>query len=168
MSKQRKRGKQAPAPTPATSRLSRSAIAVAIVAVVLVVGGVVAIGAGGLGGSSATPTPVTFAGPPALDVTPQEAAARVAAGAVLLDVREDSEWAAGHVPGATHIPLGQLAARAGELPAEAPIMVICRSGNRSQEGRDILLAAGLTQVASVNGGSKAWRDAGLPYDGEII
>lgn len=101
-------------------------------------------------------------------MSPAEASARVAAGAILLDVREDDEWAAGHVPGATHIPLSQLASRVGELPQDTPTMVMCRSGNRSQEGRDILLAAGLTQVASVNGGSKGWRDAGLPYDGQII
>ena len=166
MSKQQKRGKAAPAP--AQPRFSRNLVIASVVAVVLVVGAVVAVGAGGFGGASATPTPIAYTGAPALDVTPAEAAARVAAGAVLLDVREDSEWAAGHVPGATHIPLGQLASRVGELPADTPVMVICRSGNRSQEGRDILLAAGLTQVASVNGGSKAWRDAGLPFDGEII
>ncbi|MFN8622168.1 MAG: rhodanese-like domain-containing protein [Chloroflexota bacterium] len=156
--------KSAPAP-----RASRTPIVIAAVAVVLVVGGLVAVMAGGiLGGAKATPAPVAYSGAPALTVSPAEASARVADGAVLLDVREDAEWAAGHVPGATHIPLGQLASRVSELPQGTPIMVICRSGNRSAEGRDILLAAGLTQVSSVDGGSKAWRAAGLPFDGEII
>lgn len=142
----------------------------AAVAVVVALGGVAAVGLGipGGNGSKATPTAPTFAGAPAASITSQEAAARWEAGALLLDVREDAEWAAGHVPGATHIPLGQLASRVAELPSDQTILVICRSGNRSQEGRDILAAAGVEPVTSVDGGVKAWRDAGLPYDGEII
>lgn len=156
--------------TPPPSRVSRNVVMVAVVAVIVVLGGVAAAGLGGLGGSgsTATPTAVVVAGAPAASITSQEAAARWEAGALLLDVREDSEWAAGHVPGATHIPLGQLASRVAELPSDQTILVICRSGNRSQEGRDILLAAGVAPVTSVDGGVKAWRDAGLPYDGEII
>ena len=178
MSKQRRRDRSPsstrpaagrPTPAAAPSGRSRNVVIVAAVAIVLVVGGIVAIGAGGiLGRSDPTPAPVAVSGPPALTVSPAEASARVAGGALLLDVREDAEWAAGHVPGATHIPLGTLAARASELPGGTPIMVICRSGNRSQEGRDILLAAGLTEVSSVDGGAKAWRAAGLPFDGAII
>jgi rhodanese-related sulfurtransferase len=84
------------------------------------------------------------------------------AGAFILDVRESDEWVAGHIPGATLIPLGQLTARAGEVPADRDVVVVCRSGNRSAQGRDILRAAGLTQVTSMTGGMKAWTAAGNP------
>ncbi len=83
-------------------------------------------------------------------------------GALVLDVREPEEWADYHIPGATLIPLGQLAARVDEVPRDRPVLVYCRSGNRSQEGRDILLRAGFTQVTSLRGGIKAWAAAGLP------
>jgi rhodanese-related sulfurtransferase len=49
-----------------------------------------------------------------------------------------------------------------ELPRDRPIVVVCRSGNRSQQGRDILLNAGFTQVVSMTGGLNQWRDAGYP------
>ena len=61
----------------------------------------------------------------------QVPAAEVPADAFLLDVREDDEWDAGHVPGAVHIPLGELGARHTELGRDRPLFVICRSGNRS-------------------------------------
>jgi len=80
----------------------------------------------------------------------------------VLDVREPEEWAQVHIPGATLIPLGQLAARVDEVPRDRPVLVYCRSGNRSQEGRDILLRAGFTRVTSLRGGIKAWAAAGLP------
>jgi len=104
----------------------------------------------------------TRAGVPA-DVDVTTAAGLRDAGAVVLDVREPSEWAEGHVPGATLIPLGELARRAPELPHDGTIVVICRSGNRSAQGRDILLAAGYA-ATSVDGGMTAWRAAGLPVE----
>ena len=58
-------------------------------------------------------------------------AAAHAAGASVLDVREPFEYVAGHVPGAVHIPLGELGARYTELAQDRPLYVICRSGNRS-------------------------------------
>lgn len=85
-------------------------------------------------------------------------------GAFMLDVREPDEWAAGHIPGATLIPLGELESRLGELPADQPIVVYCRSGNRSAVGRDTLLNAGFTSVTSMAGGFTAWAQAG--YDTE--
>jgi rhodanese-related sulfurtransferase len=100
----------------------------------------------------------------AREVDPAEAAALQKAGALVLDVREPAEWAQGHVPGATLIPLGELAARTGELPRDRSIVVICRSGNRSAEGRDILLGAGFASVTSVRGGVTAWAAAGLPLE----
>lgn len=85
-------------------------------------------------------------------------------GAFLLDVRENSEWDEFHVPGTTHIPLGELAERVDELPGDQPIVVICRSGNRSKQGRDILLEAGFTDVTSMDGGLKEWLVLGYPTE----
>ncbi len=82
-----------------------------------------------------------------------------------LDVREQEEWDTFHIPGATLIPLGQLADRLAEVPTDKPIIVVCRSGNRSQQGRDILLNAGYTNVTSMAGGSTAWSNLGYPIDG---
>ena len=77
---------------------------------------------------------------------------------VLLDVRELDEWAAGHAPQAVHIPLGDLARRAGELPADRPVVCICRAGGRSLQAAE-LLAERNFDVRNLNGGMRAWRDA---------
>jgi rhodanese-related sulfurtransferase len=96
----------------------------------------------------------------------QEASAEVPAASVpdgvwLLDVREDDEWAAGHAPGATHIPLGQLSARAAEVPRDETVYVICRSGARS--GRAALALAGAGwEAVNVAGGMQDWAVAGRP------
>jgi rhodanese-related sulfurtransferase len=66
------------------------------------------------------------------------------------------------MPGATLIPLGQLASRLSEVPKDKPVVVVCRSGNRSQQGRDILAANGFTSVTSMAGGMRDWQGAGLP------
>jgi rhodanese-related sulfurtransferase len=92
---------------------------------------------------------------------PEVAAAAVPAGAWLLDVREDGEWDAGHVPDATHIPLGQLGARTGELPVDQEIYVICRSGVRSGRATQALNGAGWRAV-NVAGGMQDWAAAGRP------
>lgn len=84
------------------------------------------------------------------------------AGAFILDVREPSEWEEAHIPGATLIPLGQLANRVDEVPEDQEVVVVCRSGNRSAEGRDILLRAGLENVTSMAGGMNDWKAAGNP------
>lgn len=83
-------------------------------------------------------------------------------GAFVLDVRQPEEWNELHVPGATLIPLEQLPNRVSEVPKDQEILVICRSGNRSQAGRDILLQAGFEKVTSISGGIIAWRNAGYP------
>lgn len=85
-----------------------------------------------------------------------------------LDVREVVEWDAGHVPDTTNIPLSELEYRLNELPKDQDIVVICRSGNRSVEGRDILLDAGFKNTTSMAGGVSDWKDAGYPYEGEIL
>lgn len=80
---------------------------------------------------------------------------------VLVDVRETEEYVEGHVPGAIHIPLGQLPQRTEEVPAGDPVYVICRSGARSQRGADVLEAAG-RRCLSVAGGTMGWIEAGHP------
>jgi rhodanese-related sulfurtransferase len=82
-------------------------------------------------------------------------------GAWLLDVREDDEWAAGHAPGACHIPLGQLGARAEEVPHDEAVYVICRSGGRSGRAAQALTGAGWEAI-NVAGGMQDWAAAGRP------
>jgi rhodanese-related sulfurtransferase len=79
-----------------------------------------------------------------------------------LDVRTQEEWDDFHAPNTTLIPLDQLPNRVSELPSDEPIVVVCRSGNRSQAGRDILQDNGFEQVTSMAGGLNAWRSAGYP------
>lgn len=100
---------------------------------------------------------------PEVDVA--TAAARLAAGAVMLDVREPDEWQAGRVAEALHIPLGALAARHGELDPEADLLVICRSGGRSGEATLALCAAGY-DAHNVAGGMQAWVAADQPIEPE--
>ena len=85
-------------------------------------------------------------------------------GAFVLDVRTQEEWNDFHAPGTTLIPLDELPRRLDELPRDREIVVVCRSGNRSQQGRDILLGAGFTQVTSMSGGLNEWRSAGYPTE----
>lgn len=83
------------------------------------------------------------------------------AGELVVDVREPAEYVAGHVPGAVLLPLGSVGAQGGELPADTPVLVICRSGQRSQLAADQLTLLGHAAV-SVDGGTQAWADAGHP------
>lgn len=85
-------------------------------------------------------------------------------GVFFLDVRTQEEWDDFHAPNSTLIPLDQLESRLGELPTDEQIVVVCRSGNRSATGRDILLDNGFTGVTSMNGGLTAWRSAGFPIE----
>jgi rhodanese-related sulfurtransferase len=82
-------------------------------------------------------------------------------GTFVLDVRTPEEWNEFHAPNTTLIPLDELASRLNELPKDQPILVVCRSGNRSQAGRDILLQAGFNATSMV-GGLNVWRDSGYP------
>lgn len=82
-------------------------------------------------------------------------------GAVLLDVRESDEWAAGRAPDAVHIPLGDLAGRLDDLPADAPVYIVCRSGGRSSRATAYLNANGWDAV-NIGGGMNAWARAGRP------
>jgi rhodanese-related sulfurtransferase len=84
--------------------------------------------------------------------------------ALVLDVREDKEFAAGHIPKAKHIPLGQLANRIQELEKfkGKPVLVTCRSGQRSARACGMLKKAGFETVYNQAGGIIAWERANLP------
>jgi rhodanese-related sulfurtransferase len=97
-----------------------------------------------------------------LEVSVAKAADLQDAGAIVLDVREPDEWTQAHIQGATLIPLGELQSRISEVPQDQQIVVVCRSGNRSKSGRDILLAAGYKNVTSMSGGINDWISQGLP------
>jgi rhodanese-related sulfurtransferase len=79
----------------------------------------------------------------------------------LIDVREDDEWTAGHIDGAQHIPLGELAARLSELPKERTIVAVCRSGGRSEAAVRGLRKLGY-EAENLEGGVNAWDRAKLP------
>lgn len=74
----------------------------------------------------------------------------------ILDVRQPEEYEAGHIPGSVLIPLDILESRLSEIPKDNVVVVVCRSGNRSATGRDILLNAGFPNVTSMAGGMNQW------------
>lgn len=84
--------------------------------------------------------------------------------ALALDVREDNEVQGGRIRGAKHIPLGQLKNRIAELEKAKnnPVLVYCRSGNRSAHACNLLTKAGFENVSNLSGGILAWESANLP------
>jgi len=80
----------------------------------------------------------------------------------LLDVREPDEFVAIRAPGAALFPTSTFVLRIAELPRDRPILVICRSGNRSASVTDYLIRSGWTDVVNITGGMIAWERAGLP------
>ena len=99
-----------------------------------------------------------------LPAVPSVSAADVPPDAVLLDVREDDEWEAGHVEGALHVPMSEVPQRLGDLP-EQETYVICRSGGRSARVVAWLAQNGVDAV-TVAGGMGAWAEAGRPMVSE--
>jgi thioredoxin len=90
-------------------------------------------------------------------------AAAHADGAFVLDIREDHEFTAGHVPGATHVPMNDLPTRIAELPTDQPVFVICAVGGRSRQVVDYLRAQGLAAF-NVSDGTNGWAQRGWPLD----
>jgi len=84
--------------------------------------------------------------------------------AVLLDVREPEEFAREHVSGAVNVPQADLATRLDEIPRDRPILTICQSGSRSLRSAQFLQQQGYQSVATVVGGTRAWREAGRPVE----
>lgn len=81
----------------------------------------------------------------------------------VLDVREPDEWAAGRIAGSVHIPVGELVARQDEVPEDLPLVVVCRSGNRSAFATEMLVRAGY-EAENLAGGLQAWHAAGLALE----
>jgi rhodanese-related sulfurtransferase len=93
-------------------------------------------------------------------VSAADAIRLVSEGATLLDVRENSEWNAGHAPGAIHIPAGQVAAQAQRrLPKAKQVIVVCRSGSRARGATNALRAMDI-EALNLRGGMRAWEAAG--------
>lgn len=113
-----------------------------------------------LAGCGATANTVAVAD----SITVEEAYEKYNQGVFFLDVRTQEEWDEYHAPNSTLIPLDQLESRLGELPQGEEIVVVCRSGNRSQAGRDILRQNGFEESTSMDGGLSQWRAAGYPVE----
>jgi rhodanese-related sulfurtransferase len=95
------------------------------------------------------------------EVSREEAQKLIDEGAQLVDVRVEHEWEAGHIAGATHLPLDELAERAGELDKEQPVVLYCRGGTRSTMAAAALADAGY-DAAKLSEGIVGWSEAGLP------
>lgn len=96
------------------------------------------------------------------EISVDQAYAMYQDGVLLVDVRQPEEWNEYHIPNTTLIPLGLLESGASELPKDQPIVVVCRTGNRSQEGRELLMRLGFDQVTSMTGGVNQWKASGYP------
>jgi rhodanese-related sulfurtransferase len=100
-------------------------------------------------------------GGPQIDVA--ELDALLAQGAVrVLDVREESEFRSGHVPGSVNVPVKKLPDRVAKLKRDKPYAVICQSGSRSKRATSFLLDKGFEGTVSVSGGTGAWAGSGRP------
>ena len=105
------------------------------------------------------PGPTGEGDPGVVQLEPAEAHARIAGGALLLDVRNPDEWERARIGGATLVPLAELSERIDELPRDREIVVYCRSGPRSTLACQILAASGRSRVANLRGGILAWADS---------
>ena len=105
------------------------------------------------------------AGPPipAIDVAEAERRLREDPDRPLLvDVREENEFVDVRAPGAVLLPMSMFAARAGELPQDRPMMMVCHLGGRSSAAAGFLIRSGRSDVVNVTGGMDAWERGGLP------
>jgi rhodanese-related sulfurtransferase len=87
-------------------------------------------------------------------------AGEVADEAYVLDVREDDEWAAGHAPGAHHVPMMEIPVRLAEVPQDGDVVVACRMGGRSGQVVAYLRQNGWDNVRNLEGGMQDWASAG--------
>jgi rhodanese-related sulfurtransferase len=99
------------------------------------------------------------------EVSRAEAREMIGAGAQLIDVRADHEWEAGHLPGAVHIALPELAARVAEIDKDRPVIFYCRSDNRSDMATTALAEAGY-DAAKLSEGATGWEEEGLELEPE--
>jgi phage shock protein E len=117
----------------------------------------------GINAASAQPAPPVEA--PSIE--PVELNARRAAGTapVVIDVRTEGEFEAGHIPGALNIPFDEVAERISEVDAPNGVALYCMMGPRARKGELALLGSGYTSVLHIEGGLAAWKGAGLPVEG---
>jgi rhodanese-related sulfurtransferase len=134
--------------------LRKPAVQLGLVALIVLIVYLIASSAGG--GTSTSGM--------AAEISVDEAYQMYQGGTYVLDVRTQEEWDEYHVPNTTLIPLDELPNRVSEVPQGQKIVVICRSGNRSDDGRDILRQAGY-DATSVTGGVKEWFAKGYPIEG---
>ena len=106
--------------------------------------------------------------PTAVPIETSELQAKIARGepVQIIDVREFPEFAAGHIPSARLVPLGELEARRQELDWNVPVVCVCRSGKRSALAAQKLVSLGFAKVSQLEGGVLAWERCGLPLTGE--
>jgi len=96
-------------------------------------------------------------------ITPHDLKSRLDRGeCYLVDVREPVEHAEEHIAGARLIPLGELEKQIDDLPADEPLIVMCRSGKRGGQAMEKLRSQGFTEVQNLEGGILAWKEAGYP------
>jgi len=86
--------------------------------------------------------------------------------ALMLDVRETSEYGGGRVPNAVHLPVSQIEGRAAELKKfmSRPVVAYCERGNRSHAAATVLSKLGFTEVYTLRGGLRSWKEVGLPLE----
>ncbi len=100
----------------------------------------------------------------AMSLDPIGLASRIAASeVVVIDVRQNYEWATSRIAEARHIPLESLPAAASSISDKQPIVFVCRSGNRSQLAAAAFNASG-REAINLEGGMLAWEEAGLPVE----
>jgi hydroxyacylglutathione hydrolase len=84
----------------------------------------------------------------------------------IVDVREDWEWKKGHLPGARHVVLNSLLSNPRAVKFRDQTIFVCQVGERSAVASEMAVALGVKDVVNFRGGTKAWRDAGLPLETE--
>ena len=83
---------------------------------------------------------------------------------LVLDVREQWEYDAGHIPDITHIPMGEIQNRLNEIPTDKTVIVTCQSGGRSSQITNFLRENGYEDVHNMTGGIVSWQNSGLPVE----
>jgi rhodanese-related sulfurtransferase len=154
MSKKKKKNTQSRSGL--STYLRKPAVQLGLVALVVLVIYLIASSAGGATASGM-----------ASEISVDEAYQMYQSGTFVLDVRTQEEWDEYHVPNTTLIPLDELPNRVSEVPQGQKVVVICRSGNRSDDGRDILRQAGY-DATSVTGGIKEWYAKGYDIEGAPV
>lgn len=106
------------------------------------------------------------------DISIEQFQARFESGEVgdyqFIDVREDDEYAAGHIPGAVNIPLTEFPARVDEISEDSPVVLVCNTGRRSSQTALFLAGMGYEDIYNLEDGTKGWMDMGLQVESEAL